>query len=696
MTDLEQEPQTKVRKVSAPTVKKEVKPASPRVAKEPAKRDAKDSNQTELVTSVDQLQNSVRRTSANSIVTTLEGLIARAQNEGSYQIPEGATNTSEATRIALETEHAVHLHHSNVPGDPTAAYRQRLRSMLFNLKKNATLRDRLLQGSLTADKFSTMSSDEMASKEMQERDAEMRKEAERQHTLIREEGPRIRRTHKGEEIVGGEQEQGEGHESIFSSAPPRRRESAREADTPSAMSPSVGAMSPTTPFSTTFPESRRMSDSAGPGSLSVGPPSTAENNNDPMNANASVSGSATRSEPTPFNIQDVWSSVRESDVERQRSARRPPRPMVTESMEVEMGDAGDDPEIDQLLKDEEMESPPYSPTDYASDPSVVWRGKLSMTGVAEFHGSAKHVGGADMSATLPWSELMPQDLRMEGRIDSENADKYLCELRWSRSTDVILVAISPTGGKEAHDEFDRLWTYFYSRNKWGVIDKSPLQSVRDAYVIPIGSGMARLPLFMELIQDIRVEGPRSENMILIIFVLRRRNSPEPMMGVEAGGRLHTDAGPTASPSQSPFSAQPGVVGRVPPPAHALASPISPYITTMTPISNNNNNNNNNNAHATGSNGTGHDGSSSQMMQPPPAPPAAATTAGGNNNNTTAAQILGRFIDSTVVRQLLTESPDIGAVQLTVIREILERVPAAGDDFGLLSQLLVEKSRAEGR
>ena len=64
-----------------------------------------------------------------------------------------------------------------------------------------------------------------------------------------------------------------------------------------------------------------------------------------------------------------------------------------------------------------------------------------MAGIASFHGTGRHVAGADLSATLPWHTLIPTSLTIEGRISTERAEEYLCSLKWSTTTDVIVVAL---------------------------------------------------------------------------------------------------------------------------------------------------------------------------------------------------------------------------------------------------------------
>src|SRR5699024_1691491 len=123
--------------------------------------------------------------------------------------------------LGISIEKAMYQELCGGTGDPNEQYKAQLRSVLFNLKKNASLRDRLLVGSLQPGALSKMSSQDMASEELQQKDAELKREAERQHIIIEEQGPRIRRTHKGEEFIEDDHHL-DASEPVFSTAPARR------------------------------------------------------------------------------------------------------------------------------------------------------------------------------------------------------------------------------------------------------------------------------------------------------------------------------------------------------------------------------------------------------------------------------------------------------------------------------------------
>ena len=221
-----------------------------------------------------------------------------------------------------------------------------------------------------------------------------------------------------------------------------------------------------------------------------------------------------------------------------------------------------DAEIDQLLKDEDPEDDePYSPVEFTAEAgSTIWSGKLSMPSVAGFKGKAKHCAGADLSSSIPWSQLIPSNLGIEGRIDIDRASAYLCGLKWSTTTDVVVVAVTPENNEEDTAQFNKLFKYFTERNRYGVISKSPNTSVKDTYVVPLEAGSSKKPDFVELLDVCTIEDPTAERMLLLSFVVKLGNSP----GAQQTPR-HMDAASVASPigtsgQAPPLGAHPGFQG----------------------------------------------------------------------------------------------------------------------------------------
>lgn len=682
-----------MRKISSPTETKP--PASPTqrrkssVAASAAKRDAKGMVlQTELVENISDLQSEPRRRIADALVKLFVEQTQQAQAQGAFKLPQGQTPDAFGLKLGLAVEYAVYLNFWGQSGQPSSLYAEKFRMISHNVKNNTALRDRLLNGALSPDEFSKMSSFDMASKELQEKTAEMKKEAEKQHMLIQEEGPRIRRTHKGEELVGDESNPAAGADQVFSQPIIRRRETDLDLGGPKHASPETSnPHSP--PAAVELPEN--ITYSAQGGSPTAAQPLVVDTKALPRPSTANDKSSAPE-----FDIQNVWSSVTGPDGENQRPrqtsnraetgnspAQGPPGPSVEA-----------DPEIDKLLKDEEPDDEePYSPMDYTTDPgSFVWRGKMSMAGVAEFSGVAKHVAGANLSSSFPWSQLIPSTLNIGGRINIERASDYLCGLRWSHTNDVCVVSVTPNDEPDAHTQFDKLFKYFTERKRYGVIGKTPLAAVKDIYLVPLEAGISKKPDFVELLEYCTIEDPSPERMLLLTFVIKSTNSPS----AQATPRNHLDAvsvaspinvsGGTNAPPHTPFqpmgqpishaSPTPPFAGHTAPPfagtppqphqqPHGFMPPhASPY--------------------------------PAQPPQPQPQPqPSTYPHPSPPTGMDAARKALGDLALAPVVVQVLAEAPLTGVVEFAVIRDVLESVPAARNDFAMLKGMLTMKHHQQG-
>lgn len=614
--------------------------------------------QTELVDSIDALQSDARKKIASALIKLLADCTKHAQEQKSFVLLPGQSSDAFGHRLGLAVEYAVYLNFWGNAAEPSPQYTEKFRTILHNVKANQELRDRLLNGSLSPNELSKMTSQEMASKELQEEMAKMKKDAEKQHMIIQEDGPRIRRTHKGDELVGDDSQMAVGTDSVFAPAPVRRRPSELDPNAPKPASPTAG--SPVSPVPVEGSEPMTHSPPA-----ASAQPLTVDTNAHPPPGLEKQSSSA-------FNIQNVWSSVSgpANDAQHQQTRQR----QQSSSKPVQA-----DAEIDHLLKDEEPEDEePYSPTDYTADPNApVWRGSLGMAIVAEFNGVAKHVAGANVSSTYPWSQLLPPTLAIEGRIDVERASEYICGLRYSNTTDVSVLAVTPVDGDpDAKVHFNKLFDYFTERNRYGVIGKNPVSAVKDTYVVPLEAGMTKKPDFIELLEHCTIEDPIPERMLLLTFVIRS-NSDAP--SAQATPRNHLDGGAAASPG-TPAQAQYPPHGSAFPPTHTPAGPQpSPVPSYQPPM------------HAyNGSPPQPQQGfmpPPQQYQQPPPAGPVGLEA---------ARQALGDLADVPSVGELINEAPNTGVLEFQIIRELLENMPASRNDYRMLRDMLAIKLQQGAR
>ncbi|KAL4896155.1 transcription factor S-II, central domain-containing protein [Aspergillus ambiguus] len=585
------------------------------------------------VTSIDEISNPARRSAATALSKLFVEQITEAQKRGSFNLPEGKTKEGFGQQLALAIEYAMYQNIGGRSGEPTEAYKLQLRTILFNVKKNSSLRDRLLVGSLSPDALSKMSSQDMASEELQQKDAEIKREAERQHIIVQDQGPRIRRTHKGEEFIEDDN-QNVSSEPVFSNAPARR--SLAEAEASPSGSPGA--------------QQRAEADGTRRSSKSQ----AADTKSSPHDEHFPVRGHSPGGTSHDQVFPEVATHIRE--------------PVPTGRVQA-------DAEIDQLLKDDEPESPPYSPKDY-SDEGIIWHGKVVMNSIADFSSSAKHVGGADLSGRIPWERLAPSTLLVDGRIDIQLASNYLCGLRFSSSTDVSVISISRPDFPKEQAAFDNLFNYFQDRNRYGVVGKHPLPAVKDTYIVPIEAGSSKKPEFIELLENNSLEEPTPARILLVVFVVKTSDSNPSSVQP-----------PSHQPSQEPgasATASPMTAGAATPQQAQVMTPGPRATSQVTPT-------------PSSLSGTplGHAPYSQPPAQPVPTgqqyvsyPPASSQQA-PLTGIAAAVQVLGQQVNSPAIQQLMQRAPNADASQLAVIRDILFRRPETASNYDILMQELTQ-------
>ena len=586
-----------------------------------------------VVSSVDELNDSQRKSVAGHLVKLFIDQTNLALKAGAYSLPNGRTAKEIGAELGLRTEHAMYHVLSGGSGDPSDAYKNQLRTIMFNVKKNPVLRDRLLSGNLSAHGFAAMDAKDMASEELQQKDAAIKKEAEKQYTVIQEQGPRIRRTHKGDEYV--DEAMGVASESTVSHAP-ARRPSVVEHESSQTRSPDT--MSPALPHA--------------PGEIPL--PKTSQGRPRPSIDTA-------RKSSTNFNIQDVWSSVQGSpDGERQQFGQLPQN--QAEQRPLGPGTQAD-ADIDELLKDEneDVESPPYSPKDPSNDNDIVWRGIVNGGPIGRFQASARYAAGANLSdLRLSWSQLIPDEIPIEGRIDPAKADEYLCGLQYSASSDVVIISIRKPEDSVDQLNFTKLFDYFKNRNRYGVGIQHTNPAIKDIYLIPIEAG-SELPELLQLLEQHELKGPIPERLLLIPFVVKN---------TELASATPRDQMTMASPLTSvpPGSVPPTQQFQHSSMMHDGATPI-PY------------------------------------GQPPPTMQAQPSTDGsqlptsppGQKPSTAAqaaAQVLGPMAGAPAVVELIRQVPGAGVIEMNVVREIINENPQAANDLSVLTYMLQDRDQAK--
>jgi hypothetical protein len=577
----------------------------------------------------------VRAGAAKLIYKNLLFSMKRAVKNGTYAATE-AEMDAKALRLALEIERATHDTHPD-----QAAYTTQGRKVAANLKTNQELCDGLLAGSLTPSTLAIMTDDEMASKELQRQTAEMKARAEKQSIMVTDDGPRIRRTHKGDEVI---------EEDTFTAPrdepPSKHRRSILD---PNA---GMGARSRENSDSNENELPQDIDDYHAQDDIRANAtpaqPLTVDTRTSPPARKASVAGD--------FDINKVFSSVQSPTVSqhnRKPSAQLPPR-----------DGPGEDPEIDKLLEDGN-ESPPYSPTAYDADPTIIWRGTLSMNSIADFPAVARQIGGADLNSVtgnkLPWSDLLPQRLQVAGRIEQDKANEYLCSLRYSSPTDVVVLALTPTG-EAASAEFTKLFDYFHSKTRYGVVGNKGLANVRDTYIIPVPAGTGNVPEFLLNLENNKLSDDRPEPVILVALAIRHEIVPQTENSFASMASPSTivnhpqrqmSIGGYSGPAMSPIAPQGG-----------FGSPITPQVQAS---------------------------AADQQQAEIERQRFIQDQARGE---AIAHQILGQYVSAPTVNFLMPQAHKMQEVEWKVIRQTFEEQPKAQEDLAFLSQLLAQKNATQ--
>ena len=442
---------------------------------------------------------------AKSLTTALN----LALKKGNYTLAEDETVEAKAEQHAIQIERAVFDTHAT-----GKEYANQCRTLAFNLKNNEDLSSNLFNRKMSPTVLATMTSGDLASKELQREMAEMKARSDKQSILIADEGPRMRRTHKGEEMVENDYD-----------LPPE--EETRFAPIPRAPSAQSGKKSEE-------------------GEAGGRPPLTVDTQQSPRQSD--------------FDIGKVFSSVKSPD----QQIRRPSGGTFGPA-----SGPGVDADVDRLLQDDN-ESEPYSPTE-DNDPDIVWRGHVVMNSLADIPATIKYVGGANLPAerVVSWSSLVPRRLSVAGRIDQQKAIEYLCSLRYNQFTDVVVTSVAPAS--EAHRaEFESIYRYFVSKQRYGVVGDKGVANVRDTYLVPVVPGDGNHPEFMLNLATNLIPQKREEPMLLAVFVYRDEARLQ-----RARGSVGSVGTPGSAMSMSPVVQQGGFQSTVPGLARPPSTPSTP-------------------------------------------------------------------------------------------------------------------------
>ncbi len=451
----------------------------------------------------------VRKSVAKALQIDVAKAISLASGDESYALKSEASAEETSQSLGFAIEFALFKEYpESTTGKLSVGqkYKDKYRTIAFNLKdsKNPLLRKRVLDGELLPRDLVKMASEDMANPEVKALAEAVRVEGLKQSVLVQETGPRIRRTHKGEELVEVAGNTG---------------------------STAVEASSTPFPVSTPLKEPEEA---------------IPAKSGDGSNASAfegrhfrKSSGQAPANSPS-FDIKNVWSNI-DSPKESSKAASPPATNQndyskrASDRFDVDTMDAMD-ADLHSMIDDEGNNTPPYSPSYYLAPADtetlnskdedlplrVVWEGELVMQNVTKFNAKANLVGGPD--DTVSWGEIFVRSsLMVEGRIAIPEATKYLTHQRFSNSKTVL--AVSFTADAANLDAFDTLYNYFEKRQRYGVI-KSGSSRVRDAYMIPL-SPEAPVPEYVELMDKHHIKPDRKTKLLLGVMVINKSSSDMP-------------------------------------------------------------------------------------------------------------------------------------------------------------------------
>lgn len=418
--------------------------------------------------------------------------LPEAADKNALNLPGQMTEDGFAERLALKIEDALYTELANKPvkkpkkKDPPVdvgpKYRDKFRTLSFNLRdeKNPTLRSRIIKGELTPKQIVTLTTEEMLNPELQKLAESVRQESIRDSVLKVNDAPRIRRTHKGDEIVETNEDSSESTRHINSNESTHGSEEIKH-------------------------KSNLVKERTSDGTK--------------------------KRKHVEFSDHVEYSDDREKrqrsvDYDQQNYAMDDVTSYSPENSPEDTGLISDDDlELDSVLNESNNVSQNTElskSADKKKEEIGIWVGNVTMPGMAQFPGSAFHLQGTDnFSPFESWSEVMDlnEPIVIDGRLDENKAGTYLYAIRQSKSlVSFVLRSDEPSGDQTG---FNKVFDYYHSRKKVGVI-KNKKGIVRDAYIVTIAN-TDPIPAYLALDEaseeQISSLQAKQEKIIVCLFVV---------------------------------------------------------------------------------------------------------------------------------------------------------------------------------
>ncbi|KAG5359998.1 Transcription factor BYE1 [Yarrowia sp. C11] len=441
---------------------------------------------------IDDITEKVRKSAASA----LNGIF-KSVPTSKYSPAKGVSSEDFCETLALTIEQELYDAYGTVEPEIGSNYRDKFRTLSFNLRdsKNETLRIRVMTGQVTPRTLVAMSSEEMMNPELQKLAEEVRAEAIRDSVLVVDEAPRLRRTHKGEEIVG------EYEDYIDNVDLALKMEKQRDGDGKEAA------------------EARKQLDRAVDDIHKEGEVDTDAKA-------ASQSPKMSISPIVPKWKRDIDLAQGESDHEHDHEH-----------------DSDHEDKVNDILGDVTREAREAETDDWTtiSEAPFVWSGAVPMAGLDKTMCTAFSLGSSSVhfDPNVSWGSIFyaSKPLTIEGRLDKVKADPYLSKVLGAGTRDVAAFCLLPSDSSEVDREaYYKLYEYFHSRSKYGVIHNRSTM-VKDAYLIPLAPEDAPPYTLGSLVHpSVELSSlKRSRPLLLVVYVVGKL-SPKRGAGVEAEKR----------------------------------------------------------------------------------------------------------------------------------------------------------------
>lgn len=497
-----------------------------------------------------------------------ETLTSRSKQIKDINVPEDKID-----KLAAEIES--HLNECFKEG--TTKYLNKYRSLVFNLRdpKNQCLAANVLTGDISPSRLVRMSSDEMASNELakwRERENKHSIELIKRDAQLAAQQVIVKKTHKGELVIGGLSLDDSTSE-VISQEPPTTPTKGPQDSYKIKTSPDGSQVkSATTTTIKILPEISDISSDAGASdikSISIGEKQEASESNviETSSLKEKTPGDEVKSDeldrkPTELVLQGqpkrfsvtIQSSLCPSDLSRLKEPLVKPLEQATtnetndynsmtpteDQTKLALQDGLNDDEIDELEYDPEASIPGLDNVDepaYEPEPgppglesnhqtskmiecqnqttTTAWSVTINMPDISKFKASAKIIDGDADFAT----DEVGRDLMICGRIDPDQMMKYIKKLRATTKNQILIIQLFPEN-PEDKTNFNDLFDYLYSRNRYGVVQTNT-QILRDFYIIHLHE-RSGIPEVLKPIKSSSIDRRNNPNCLLGLLVKSKR------------------------------------------------------------------------------------------------------------------------------------------------------------------------------